>query len=113
MNNGATMIPLIIVLVYIGVLMAISVIISKKQKKDGEAFLLYKGKNNAIITAVTVAGLAIGGASTIGIAENAVSDGMSAGWYNVAWASGALAAAYFVISKFRKSGFNTIAKCLK
>ena len=76
MNNSATMIPLIIVLVYIGVLMAISVIISKKQKKDGEAFLLYKGKNNAIITAVTVAGLAIGGASTIGIAENAVSDGM-------------------------------------
>ncbi|MDU6540403.1 sodium:solute symporter family protein [Clostridium sp.] len=113
MNNSATMIPLIIVLVYIGVLMAISVIISKKQKKDGEAFLLYKGKNNAIITAVTVAGLAIGGASTIGIAENAVSDGMSAGWYNVAWASGALAAAYFVISKFRKSGFNTIAKMLE
>ena len=113
MNNKMSMIPLIIVLVYIGILMCISVTISIKQKKDGEQFLLYKGKNNALLTALTVSGLAIGGASTIGIAENAVTDGMSAGWYNVAWASGAIAAAYFVVSKFRRSGFNTISKMLE
>ncbi len=40
MNNSATMIPLIIVLVYIGVLMAISVIISKKQKRWGSVFII-------------------------------------------------------------------------
>ena len=85
MDNSKALIPLIVVLVYIAILMVISIVVSRKQKKDGEAFLLYKGKNNAFITAVTVAGLAIGGASTIGIAENAVSDGMSAGWYNIAW----------------------------
>lgn len=113
MNNSKTLIPLIVVLMYIIILMGISIVVSRKQKKDGEAFLLYKGKNNAFITAVTVAGLAIGGASTIGIAENAVSDGMSAGWYNVAWASGAVMAAYFIINKFRKSGYNTIAKMLE
>lgn len=44
MNNSATMIPLIIVLVYIGVLMAISVIISKKQKKMGKRFYYIKEK---------------------------------------------------------------------
>lgn len=45
MNNSATMIPLIIVLVYIGVLMAISVIISKKQKKKmGKRFCYIKEK---------------------------------------------------------------------
>ena len=112
MDNSKALIPLIVVLVYIAILMVISIVVSRKQKKDGEAFLLYKGKNNAFITAVTVAGLAIGGASTIGIAENAVSDGMSAGWYNIAWASGAVMAAFFVINKFRKTGYNTIAKML-
>lgn len=112
MDNSKALIPLIVVLVYIAILMVISIVVSRKQKKDGEAFLLYKGKNNAFITAVTVAGLAIGGASTISIAENAVSDGMSAGWYNIAWASGAVMAAFFVINKFRKTGYNTIAKML-
>ena len=112
MDNSKALIPLIVVLVYIAILMVISIVVSRKQKKDGEAFLLYKGKNNAFITAVTVAGLAIGGASTIGIAENAVSDGMSAGWYNIAWASGAVMAAFFIINKFRKTGYNTIAKML-
>ena len=35
-------------------------------------------------------GLAIGGASTVGIAQNAYTAGLSAGWYDVAWAGGAL-----------------------
>lgn len=69
-------IPLIIVILYVVLLLGISVVISKKSKENGEDFLLYKGKNNTLITSVTISGLAIGGASTIGIAENAFSVGL-------------------------------------
>ena len=77
-------IPLIIVVLYIILLFGISFYVSGKQKKDGAAFLLYKGRNNMFVVASSIAGLAIGGASTIGIAENAFSVGLSAGWYNTA-----------------------------
>lgn len=72
-------IPLIIVILYVIMLLGISIVISRTSKLDGEDFLLYKGKNNTLLTAVTISGLAIGGASTIGIAENAFSVGLSAG----------------------------------
>lgn len=81
-------IPFIIVLVYVALLFALSIFMSVKARRDGENFLLYKGKNNMWLTAVTIAGLAIGGASTIGIAENAFTKGLSAGWYDLAWAIG-------------------------
>ena len=106
-------IPLIIVILYVVMLLGISLVVSRKSKKDGEDFLLYKGKNNTMITAVTIAGLAIGGASTIGISENAFSVGLSAGWYNVAWAFGAVCASFTVIKKLRKSGFNTVTKLVQ
>ena len=41
------------------------------------------------VSAALLAGLAVGGASTIGVAERAYSVGLSAGWYNAAWAAGA------------------------
>ena len=41
--------------------------------------------------AAFLAGLAVGGASTIGVAERAYEVGLSAGWYNAAWAAGAAA----------------------
>ena len=103
-------IPLVIVILYVVLLLGISVVISKKSKESGEDFLLYKGKNNTLITAVTISGLAIGGASTIGIAENAFSVGLSAGWYNVAWAFGAVIASTFIIKKFREVGYSTVTK---
>lgn len=106
-------IPLIVVILYVIMLLGISIIVSRKSKKDGEDFLLYKGKNNTMITAVTIAGLAIGGASTIGISENAFSVGLSAGWYNVAWAFGAICASFTVVKKLRKSGFNTVTKLVQ
>ena len=104
-------IPLIIVILYVIMLLVISVVVSRKTKADGgEDFLLYKGKNNAFITAMSISALAIGGASTIGIAENAFSVGLSAGWYNVAWAFGAVMASILVVKKLRKTGFNTVTK---
>ena len=106
-------IPLIIVILYVVLLLGISLVVSKKSKESGEDFLLYKGKNNTLITAVTISGLAIGGASTIGIAENAFSVGVSAGWYNVAWAFGAVIASTFIIKKFRGAGYSTITKLIE
>lgn len=103
-------IPFIIVLVYVLLLFALSIYMSVKAKKDGENFLLYKGKNNMWITAVTIAGLAIGGASTIGIAENAFSKGLSAGWYDLAWAIGAVVCSLVLVKRLRASGYTTISE---
>ena len=107
-------IPLLIVILYVIMLLIISVVVSKKSKKDGgEDFLLYKNKNSSIITAVTIAGVAIGGASTIGIAENAFSVGLSAGWYNVAWAFGSIIASFTSVKKLRKTGFSPVTKLIQ
>ena len=57
-------IPLLIVILYVLLLFCISIYVSYSQKKDSENFLLYKGKNNAFVVAASIAGLAIGGAST-------------------------------------------------
>ena len=102
-------IPLIIVILYIILLFGISFYVSAKQKKDQDSFLLYKGRNSTFVVAASIAGLAIGGASTIGIAENAFTVGLSAGWYDTAWAIGAVIAAFLVVDRLRKSGYNTIS----
>ena len=71
--------PLCIVLLYVVLLFAVSFYVSHKQRNNKESLLLYKGQNNTLIVAASVAGLAIGGASTIGISENAFAAGLSAG----------------------------------
>lgn len=102
-------IPLLIVILYVVLLFGISFYVSHKQKKDEDSFLLYKGKNGAFVVAASIAGLAIGGASTIGIAENAFSVGLSAGWYDTAWAIGAVITAFLAVNYLRKSGYSTIS----
>lgn len=102
-------IPLIIVVLYVALLFGISFYVSHKQKKDGDSFLLYKGKNGIFVVASSIAGLAIGGASTIGIAENAFTVGLSAGWYDTAWAIGAVITAFLAVKYLRKSGYSTIS----
>lgn len=102
-------IPLIIVVLYVILLFGISFYVSNKQKKDGDSFLLYKGKNGIFVVASSIAGLAIGGASTIGIAENAFTVGLSAGWYDTAWAIGAVITAFLAVKYLRKSGYSTIS----
>ncbi len=102
-------IPLLIVILYVVLLFGISIYVSNKQKKDGENFLLYKGKNGMFVVAASIAGLAIGGASTIGIAENAFSVGLSAGWYDTAWAIGAVVSSFLAVRHLRHSGYSTIS----
>lgn len=102
-------IPLLIVALYVALLFAISIHVSRKQRKDGDAFLLYRGKNGTFVVAASIAGLAIGGASTIGIAENAFTVGLSAGWYDAAWAIGAVVSSVLAVKHLRKSGYSTIS----
>lgn len=102
-------IPLIIVIMYVALLFVISFHVSHKQKNDKDSFLLYKGKNGIFVVASSIAGLAIGGASTIGIAENAFSVGLSAGWYDTAWAVGAVITAFLAVKYLRRSGYSTIS----
>lgn len=102
-------IPLIIVILYVALLFGISIFVSQKQKKDKNDFLLYKGKNNTLVVAASIAGLAIGGASTIGIAENAFTVGLSAGWYDTAWAIGAVISSVLAVKYLRKSSYSTIS----
>jgi SSS family solute:Na+ symporter len=58
--------------------------------------------------AVTVTGLAIGGASTIGVSENAYNAGLSAGWYNVAWGIGAISVGLLTAKKYRSLNVATV-----
>ncbi len=102
-------IPLLIVILYVILLFGISFYVSHKQKKDDDAFLMYRGKNGIFVVASSIAGLAIGGASTIGIAENAFSVGLSAGWYDTAWAIGAVITAFLAVRYLRHSGYSTIS----
>ena len=102
-------IPLLIVILYVLLLFCISIYVSYGQKKDSENFLLYKGNNNAFVVVASIAGLAIGGASTIGIAENAFTVGLSAGWYDTAWAIGAVVSSMLAVRYLRRSQYTTIS----
>jgi len=106
-------IPLIIVVLYIIILLGVSWYSTKLSKKGGaEGFLLAGRGMPKTVVAVMVAGLAVGGASTVGVAESAYTKGISAGMYNAAWAAGAAIAGLVVAKKFRKMTITTIPQLL-
>lgn len=55
-----------------------------------------------------IAGLAIGGSSTVGVAEQAYKAGISAGWYNGAWGTGAIILGLVAAAKYRQFETATI-----
>ncbi|AKL95867.1 sodium/proline symporter PutP [Clostridium aceticum] len=101
-------IPLIIVLVYILALFALSMHARKLAAKGSEDFLLAGRKLTTPLVAVTITGLAIGGASTIGVAEQAYNVGLAAGWYNVAWGAGAIIMGLVAAAKYRNLNVTTV-----
>lgn len=106
-------IPLIIVILYVLMLFAVSWYATKLSKKGGtEGFLLAGRGMPSIVVAVMVAGLAIGGASTVGVAESAYTKGISAGMYNAAWAAGAAIAGLIVVKRFRTLNITTVPELL-
>lgn len=101
-------IQLIIIVLYIAVLFGIS-FYAKRLAANGSTNFLFAGrKMGPFLVAVNVAGLAIGAASTIGVAENAFTAGLAAGWYNAAWSAGALVMGLFAAAKYRNLNCTTV-----
>ena len=101
-------IQLAIIILYIAVLFGIS-IYAKRLAANGSTNFLFAGrKMGPFLVAVNVAGLAIGAASTIGVAENAFTTGLAAGWYNAAWSAGAVVMGLFAAAKYRNMNCTTV-----
>ena len=101
-------IQLFIVLAYIVLLFGISFWVKARADKGSTEYLFAGRKLTAGLIAVNITGLAVGAASTVGVAERAVTVGMSAGWYNAAWSVGALAMAFIAAGKYRSLKATTI-----
>ena len=102
-------IPLTVVVLYLLVLFAVTWWAKRLSSAGGTlGFLLAGRKLPSSVSAAMLAGLAVGGASTIGVAERAYSVGISAGWYNAAWAVGALIMGLLVARRYRGLEISTI-----
>jgi SSS family solute:Na+ symporter len=100
-------IPLLIVMIYLLALAAISWW-SRHRVQNADA-LLFAGRDfGPPLVAVSLVGLAIGGAATIGVAERAYTVGLSAGWYNVGWSVAAVAMAFGAVQHYRRLGVSTV-----
>lgn len=100
-------IQLLIIILYICVLFGISIYV-KRRAANSTGFLFAGRKLTTTLVAANIAGTAIGAASTIGTAENAFQFGIAAGWYNVAWAAGAVTMAMVAAEKYRELNCTTI-----
>jgi len=107
---------LFILVTYILVLYCISWYATKliRQGKGGALQYLLAGRNlPMIVVAAMLAGLAIGGASTVGVAEHAYKAGLSAGWYNAAWGTAGILVGLFAAHHFRRMEVNTIPEMME
>lgn len=106
-------IALLIVILYMVVLMAVSWYSAYRQRgQSGDGFLFADKQLPWPLVGVMIAGIAIGGSSTVGIAQNSYTMGLSAGWYDVAWAAGALVMGLFFAEKMRASEQKTVNQML-
>ena len=101
-------IQLFIVCAYVVLLFAISLFAKKRADKGASEYLFAGRKLGAGLIAVNITGLAVGAASTVGVAENAFSVGLAAGWYNAAWSAGALIMGLIAAGKYRALKATTI-----
>lgn len=85
----------------------------KNAKGGGSLNYLLAGRNmpTPLITVMLV-GLAVGGASTVGVAERAYTQGLSAGWYNAAWGLGGIVVGLFVARHFRRMSVKTVPEMM-
>ena len=101
-------IQLFIVCAYIALLFGISFWVKKRADAGSTAFLLAGRKLTTLLVAVNVTGLAVGAASTVGVAQRAFGVGLSAGWYNGAWSIGAIVMGLVAAGKLRSMKVSTI-----
>ena len=79
-----------IVVLYVAMLFAISFYVKRRAETSATEYQFAGRKFGALLIAVSVTGMAVGAASTVGVAESATRIGLSAGWYNGAWSIGAI-----------------------
>lgn len=101
-------IQLFIVCMYIVLLFGISFWVKRRADKGSTEYLFAGRKLSAGLIAVNITGLAVGAASTVGVAENAFKVGMAAGWYNGAWSAGAIIMGLVAAGKLRAMKVSTI-----
>lgn len=106
-------VSLAILILYIVALFAISWYAKKRSEGEAENYALAGRKLNTPLIAVTIIGLAVGGASTIGVSEHAFRVGLSAGWYTIAWALGAIVMGMFMAKKYREQNITTISELIE
>ncbi|KAF5071189.1 Sodium/glucose cotransporter [anaerobic digester metagenome] len=104
-------IPLIIVILYMLMIVGIAYYSTKITKTaTSKDYLLAGQRLPWYLIAVMVTGNAVGGSSTVGVAQNAYTKGISAGWYTGAWAAGAVVFGLFISAKVRKLNINTVSE---
>ena len=106
-------VSLFILILYIVALFAISWYAKKRSEGNNENFALAGRRLSAPLICVTIIGLAVGGASTIGVSEHAFRVGLSAGWYTIAWALGAIVMGLFMAKKYREQNITTITELIE
>jgi SSS family solute:Na+ symporter len=101
-------IPLSIVCLYIILLYAVTWSTRRLSRGGMIAYLLAGRHLPFWVVAPLLAGLAVGGASTVGVAERAYQAGISAGWYNAAWAAGAVLVGLIAARRYRRMEVSTL-----
>jgi len=105
-------IPFLIVCIYILLLFIISYFAQRRSAGSATNYILAGRKLTTPLITVSIVGLAVGGASTIGVAEQAYKVGLSAGWYTTAWGIGAITMGMLVAKKYRQLNITTIPELL-
>ncbi|MBP2637543.1 MAG: opuE 3 [Firmicutes bacterium] len=105
-------IPFLIVCLYIVLLFVISYYAKRRSAGTATNYVLAGRQLTTPLITVSIVGLAVGGASTIGVAEQAYKVGLSAGWYTTAWGLGAIAMGLLVAKKYRELNITTIPEML-
>ena len=113
MSAGWLNVSAIIVGIYICLLFAISWASKHLSRGKAENYVLAGRRMTTPLITVSIIGLAIGGASTIGVAEQAFTKGISAGWYTAAWGIGAVTMGLTVAKRYRKLNITTIPEMLE
>ncbi len=104
-------VPALVVGVYLVALFAVTWWARRLTAQGGGGIVGYLLAGRGLpswVGAALLAGLAVGGVSTVGAAEWAFATGISAGWYNAAWAAGAFAVGLGVARRYRRYEITTL-----
>lgn len=101
-------IPFVIVCGYIVLLFVISYYAQRLASGSVSNYVLAGRKLTTPLITVSIVGLAVGGASTIGVAEQAYKVGLSAGWYTTAWGIGAIVMGLVAAKRYRELNITTV-----